>query len=254
VRGATGFSGASHAITPHMNRVSSVKHSKLGRFVAHLLEGVFVVASAMLIGGGILGVWALILARGSELEQMLGGATIGAVWGVLRVTGSKYAVGTAAGAVIGLEIGALSGPFFNAVCLAVLGGCIGLGLHGVILGAKLTTKGLSLKAFVLGPLSAFLGVILGGFAGGLIAAWLCMIFAFGVLPWHSRTIDQGGILVFFVGVLGAIVGAVFGGRCLYHWVVRRLLAPRPGSEAIIQEYEQTKRSQEGKRHSSGGGV
>jgi len=54
-----------------------------------------------------------------------------------------------------------------------------------------------------------------------------------------RTIDQGGLLFFFVGLLGGVVGAVVGGRCLYLWVVRRPAA-RPEPDEAIRDYEQWK--------------
>ncbi len=219
------------------------KSGTLARFATgafRLLEGMVIGMVMMLVAGWLVGLAGLPRRGSFQFEQALGGATIGAVWAVLRVSGFRYAVGSSVGALSGWEIGSLSGTFITAIGLGVLGGCIGPLLQRAFQGASATKnrKAHSARARVLGTFSALMGVILGGFLGGVIASWICIIIAFGVLPWRlPRTIDQGGLLIFLVGLLGGVVGAVVGGRCLYVWVVSRLAAPSETDEAI-RDYEQ----------------
>ncbi len=82
----------------------------------------------------------------------------------------------------------------------------------------------SAKALVLGVLSTLIGFILGGLAGGTIALWLCIMIVFGVFPpWKiPPNMDQAGLLLLPVALMGGIIGALTGGRYLYLWVVRWL--------------------------------
>jgi hypothetical protein len=225
------------------NNSKSGKLTRLAIGAFRLLEGV-VVGMAIMLVAGWLGGLAGLAARGSFLfEQAFGGATIGAVWAVLRITGFRYAVSTGVGALIGWEIGALCGTVLTNLGAATVGGCVGPLLQRIFQGASAARneQTLSAKTRVLGTLSALVGVILGYNFGGVIASWLCIILAFGVPPWRlPRTIEQGGPLIFAAAVLGEVLGAVIGGRCLYLWVVRRLTA-RPAPDEAIREYEEWKR-------------
>jgi hypothetical protein len=154
------------------------------------------------------------MARGSVLEQELAGGAIGACWGVLRVTGFRYALCAGAGAGLGWGIGTVCGTFYTAIFGAVVDGYVGARFRRPQ--PTVGEKEASAKAFVLRLIGTLAAVIVGSFAGTLVSGWLCIIIAFGVPPWRlPRTVDQGGQLIFPVGVLGGIVGAVFGGRCVH---------------------------------------
>jgi hypothetical protein len=215
------------------------KRGKPGRFAgaSGVVQGVLVVGAGTLIGGGLFGLVG-ITAKGSFLEQVLGGAAIGAVWGVLTATGFRHAGSAAVGAVIGWGIGTLWGMFHIAAFGALLGGYTGARFRS--LQKANGDKPLSAKGLVVRTLSVLTGIIVGGFSGGVIAGSLCSLMAFGALPWRlPGTVDQGGLLIFAAGLLGGIVGAVFGGRCLYLWGVRRMAA-RPETEEVLKDYEQWK--------------
>ena len=213
------------------------KLGKLGRFAGRLVEGVFIVVAGILIGGGLFGVLGA-MARGSVLEQGLAGGAIGACWGVLRTTGFRYALSAGVGAGLGWGIGTVCGTFYIAIFGAVVGGYVGARFRRPQ--PTVGEKEASAKAFALRLIGTLAGGIVGGFAGAVVSGWLCIIIVFGVPPWRlPRTVDQGGLLIFAVGVLGGIVGAVFGGRCLYLWFVRRSAA-RPQPENTIGDYEQWK--------------
>ncbi len=222
------------------------KHSgygSVGRWLGRFLEGVFVITAGTLIGGGLLGVFGLTLLHRALIEQMLVGGTIGALWGVLRITRFRYALSFGMGALVGGELGIWRGDWLhNALWLAPLCGGIGILVQRVFFGVQPATESqtISIKTRLLAIFSALAGMIVGGFSSTLVSAWLCMIIMFGVWPWQrNQSINEAGVLIPLVGFLGGIVGAVFGARWLYLWVLRRA-AVRPDGKQTIRDYEQWK--------------
>lgn len=149
------------------------------------------------------------------------------------------------------KLGRFAGRLVEGVFIVVAGILIGGGLF-CVLGAMARGSVLE-QGLAGGAIGACWGVLRAtgfryalsagagaGLGWAVVSGWLCIIIVFGVPPWRlPRTVDQGGLLIFAVGVLGGIVGAIFGGRCLYLWFVRRSAA-RPQPENTIGDYEQWK--------------
>jgi hypothetical protein len=229
---------------------------KLGGFTAgaiHLVGGVLSVIAGMLVGGG-LGL-ALGVVRGSRVgEQMLGGIAIGAIIGVLRAPGYRYALSSGTGALLGWNLAFDLRAYLLAPVAAILGGVLGLLLQRKFrrappekavqpVSTDKADRPLSTRVLVPRVLGVLAGIVVGGFVGQVAGAWLCMVVFFHAwLPSQlPRTLDQGGLVIAFCGLVGAVIGAVTGARCLYLWVVKRQ-ARQPQPEDVIADYERWKQS------------
>ncbi|HEY9172541.1 MAG TPA: hypothetical protein VI136_09685 [Verrucomicrobiae bacterium] len=232
---------------------------KLGGFTAgvvHLVGGVLSVIAGMLVGGGL--GYALGLVQGSRVgEQMLGGIAIGAIVGVLRATGYRYALSSGAGALLGWNVAFVLRAYLLAPVAAILGGVLGLLLQRKFRRAPLekteqpvstdkANRPLSTRTVAMRVLGVLAGIVVGGYVGSLVGAQFCMVVFFHA--WRPsqlpRTLDQGGLLIFFFGVMGAVIGTVTGARLLYLWVAKRQ-ARHPQPEDVIADYERWKQSHRG---------
>jgi hypothetical protein len=226
------------------------KAGRLASWLAPFFQGVFLISAGTLIGGiggMLLGLFGFVFARSYLFEEMLAGGAVGALWAVLKITRFKDALSFGIGMLVGSEVGIWFGGFYNAIWSAPLGGCVGMLLQRVFCGAQTlkdeTKIPVSDRLFAL--FMAMAGVVVGGFSGALLSAWLCIIIVFQTLPWKmSGNMDQAGLLILPVGMLGGIVGAVFGGRLLYFRLLRPFRAGSDRNQTII-DYEEWKQQRPG---------
>lgn len=211
--------------------------------VWRLVEGILILTAYTLVGASACIAHGMVRHGGGAVDEIFGGAAIGVISAVLRITGYRRAVGVGVGALLGWM------PFFSLrlFILAPVGALLG-GLLGALVHGKLRHNPTSAASEVPSPrsttlsiISLLVGIAVGGFVGNFAGAWLCMVVFFHAwLPSQlPRTLDQGGLLIAYFGLLGAMVGAVTGARCLYLWAVRRQ-ARQPQPDDVIREYEQWK--------------
>ena len=227
---------------------ASPKNGPLRSFahgVWRLVERILVLTAYALVGASACVAHGMVRGGGRAVEEILGGAAIGVISAVLRITGYHRAVGVGVGALLGWMACFSLRLYTLAPVGAVLGGLLGALVHGkprhepVLAASEVSSPRATTPSIV----SLLLGIVVGGFVGALVGAWLCMIAFFHVwLPSKlPREVGTVALLIPFLGLLGAAVGAVTGARCLYLWAIRRQ-AKRPRPEDVIRDYEQWKHS------------
>ncbi len=219
-----------------------------GKFVSwlgRLVQGISTITAGTLIGGMFLGLFGITFTRRYLSEEMLAGGAVGALWGVLKITRFEGALGFGLGSLAGAGIGVWLGGIFSAIWVTPIGGLVGMLLQRVFCGRRLLEEQptIGLQERLLALFVAIGGVILGGIGGLFLSVWLCLIIVFQTWPWQANSsMDQAGLLLLPVGMLGGVISAVFGGRWLY---LRLLPSPAPAehSEQTIKEYEGWKQEQ-----------
>jgi hypothetical protein len=227
---------------------ASPKNGPLRSFASgvwRLVERILVLTAYTLVGASACVAHGMVRGGGRAVEEILGGAAIGVISAVLRITGFHHALGVGVGALLGwiacfslrqymlAPMGALFGGLLAALVL-------GKPRHDPVTAASEVSSPPATTPSIVSPL---LGIVVGGFVGALVGAWLCMIAFFHVwLPSQlPREVGTVALLVPFGGLLGAAVGAVTGARCLYLWAIRRQ-AKQPRPEDVIRDYERWKQS------------